>query len=178
MVFVRGAQPVCREPSEASVSSAFDLLSLFLLQDEAVEPYLQRDPYSFEDEERVMPGWAQVARSHGQGLLNHNSKILRVFYVSRWLLPQNPNLTLGAFAPQFWGVLFCTPFFWILGPGELPQGGPKWTPYYWWHMSVCSLYDIIQMRGATCLSAMFECHHVILEKWEMLYVWNIVIWYY
>jgi hypothetical protein len=110
-VFVRGNQPVCREPSEARVSSAFDLLSLFLLQDEAVEPYLQRDPYTFEVQERDMAGWAQVARRHGQGLLNHNSKIFRAFYVSRGLLPQNSNLTMGSFAPQFWGVLFSNPFF-------------------------------------------------------------------
>ena len=111
MFFVRGAQPVCREPSEPHVSSAFDLLSLFILQDESVEPYLQRHPYTFEVQERVMPVSAQVARRHGQGLLNNNSKLLRAFYVSRWLLPQNSNLTLGAFAPQFWGVLFRTPFF-------------------------------------------------------------------
>ena len=37
-------------------SSAFDLLSFFLLQDEAVEPYLQRHPYTIEVKERVMPG--------------------------------------------------------------------------------------------------------------------------
>ena len=116
MFFVRSTQPVCREPSEARVSSAFDLLSLFLLQDEAVEPYL-RHPYTFEVQERVMPGQAQVARRHGQGLLNHNSKILRAFYVSRGLLPQNSNLTLGAFAPQFWGVLFLHHPFLNFGPG-------------------------------------------------------------
>ena len=53
---IRGAQRVCREPSESRVFSAFDLLSCFLLQDKAVEPYLQRHPYAFEVQERVMPG--------------------------------------------------------------------------------------------------------------------------
>ena len=56
----RGAQPVCRKPSEARVYSAFDLLSCFLLQDEAVEPYLQRHPYTFEVQELVMPGRAMA----------------------------------------------------------------------------------------------------------------------
>ena len=42
-------------------SSAFDLLSVFLLQDEAVEPYLQRHRYTFEVQERVMPGWTKRA---------------------------------------------------------------------------------------------------------------------
>ena len=41
------------------MSSAFDLLSCFLLQDEAVEPYLERHTYNFEVQERVMPGWTK-----------------------------------------------------------------------------------------------------------------------
>ena len=35
------------------------------------------------------------------------------------------------FCPPFLGGSnFAPPFFWILGPGELPLGGPKWPPYY------------------------------------------------
>ena len=30
----------------------------------------------------------------------------------------------GAFAPHFWGGANLHPLFLILGPGELPQGGP------------------------------------------------------
>ena len=37
-------------------SSAFYLVSFFLLQDEVLEPYLQRHTYTFEVQERVMPG--------------------------------------------------------------------------------------------------------------------------
>ena len=58
---IRGPQPVCREPSVARFFSAFDFLSCFLLHDEAVEPYLQRHPYTFEVQERVMPGATQRA---------------------------------------------------------------------------------------------------------------------
>ena len=180
MFFVRGAQPFCREHSELRVSSVFDLLSLFLLQDEAVEPYLQRDPYTFEGEERVMPGWAQVARRHGQGLLNHNSKILRVFCVSRGLLPQNPNLTLGAFVPQFWGCYFAPPFFEFWARGNCPRVGPsgplttggicpyalymiilKWEVQHVWVPSC----DIRKMRNVICL----KYRYMILLKWEIVY---------
>ena len=45
--FVRGAQPVCRERSEARVVG-FRPSVLFLLQDEAVKHYLQRDPYTYK----------------------------------------------------------------------------------------------------------------------------------
>ena len=41
--------------------SAFDFLSCFLLHEEAVDPYLQRHPYTFEVQERVMPGATQRA---------------------------------------------------------------------------------------------------------------------
>ena len=57
---ISGAQPVCRKPCKARVFSAFDFLYCFLLLDEAVEPYLQRHPYTFEVQERVMPGATQV----------------------------------------------------------------------------------------------------------------------
>ena len=92
-----------------------------------MEPYLQRHPYTFEVQKRVMPGWAQVARRHGQGLLNHNSKLLRTFYVSRGLLPQNSNLTLGAFAPNFGVRYFEHPFF-NFGPGVIAPGWAQVDP--------------------------------------------------
>ena len=150
MFFVRGTQPVCREPSEARVSSAFDPLSLFLLQDEAVEPYLQRHPYTFEVQERVMPGWAQVARRHGQRLLNHNSKILRVFYVSGGFCPKTRFWLWGLLSPNFGGFIL-HPLLLILVPGELPQGVPKWT----------------LTTDGICPYALY----MILLKWEVQHVW-------
>ena len=50
---IRGPQPICRESSEARVVG---FRPSFLLQDEAVEPYLQRHPYTFEVQERVRIG--------------------------------------------------------------------------------------------------------------------------
>ena len=102
---IRGAQPVCREPVRLA-SLCFRPSFLIVLQDETVEPYLQRHAYTFEVEERVKPG-ATTSRPLGK-----SGAILAPKTQNSWgLLPQNSNLTLGAFAPNFWGCYFLHSLF-------------------------------------------------------------------
>ena len=47
----------------------------------------------------------------------------------------------GLLPPNFGGFKICTPLFLILGPGELPLGGPKWPPYYLNAILIKKIYD-------------------------------------